>query len=144
MKPARTLLAVALALAAAPAFAQVSPAANDSPYSQTVFFGDSLTDSGHFRPALVQVAGPQAAILGRFTTNPWLVWSEYLADFYGTGAASDNQGGSNYAVGGARAGEDSSATLAAIRMPLIGALLRCFLSRARKSSHSPRSSSCTA
>ena len=112
MKPARTLLAVALALAAAPAFAQVSPAANDSPYSQTVFFGDSLTDSGHFRPALVQVAGPQAAILGRFTTNPWLVWSEYLADFYGTGAASDNQGGSNYAVGGARAGEDSSATLA--------------------------------
>ena len=65
MKPARTLLAVALALAAAPAFAQVSPAANDSPYSQTVFFGDSLTDSGHFRPALVQVAGPQAAGVAR-------------------------------------------------------------------------------
>src|SRR5690606_35654048 len=111
MKPARTLLAVALALAAAPAFAQVSPAANDSPYSQAVFFGDSLTDSGHFRPALVQVAAPQAAILGRFTTNPSLAWSEYRADFCGTGAASDNQGGSNYAVGGARAGEDSSATL---------------------------------
>lgn len=104
MKPVRTLLAVALAFAAAPALAQT--------YSQTVFFGDSLTDSGHFRPALVQVAGPSAAILGKFTTNPGLVWSEYLADFYGTAAASANQGGSNYAVGGARVGTNSTATLA--------------------------------
>ena len=112
MKPVRTILAAALALAAAPAFAQATAASNDHPYSQTVFFGDSLTDSGHFRPTLIQVAGPEAALVGKFTTNPWLVWSEYLADFYGTGAASDNQGGSNYAVGGARAGEDSSATLA--------------------------------
>lgn len=104
MKPVRTLLAVALALAAAPSLAQT--------YSQTVFFGDSLTDSGHFRPALVQVAGPSAALIGKFTTNPGLVWSEYLADFYGTGATSDNQGGTNFAVGGARAGIDTTATLA--------------------------------
>ena len=112
MKPVRTILAAALALAAAPAFAQATAASNDHPYSQTVFFGDSLTDSGHFRPALVQVAGPQAALVGKFTTNPWLVWSEYLADFYGTNATSDNQGGDNYAVGGALAGTDTSATLA--------------------------------
>ena len=104
MKPVRTLLAVALALAAAPSSAQT--------YSQTVFFGDSLTDSGHFRPALVQVAGPSAALVGKFTTNPGLVWSEYLADFYGTNATPANQGGDNFAVGGARAGTNSSATLA--------------------------------
>ena len=101
----RSLLAAALALAAAPAFAQDS-------FSQTVFFGDSLSDSGHFRPTLVQIAGPQAAVLGRFTTNPGLVWAELLADFYGTEAVSDNQGGTDYAVGGARVGVDTTATLA--------------------------------
>ena len=102
----RSILAAALALAAVPAFAQ------DTSFSQTVFFGDSLSDSGHFRPVLVQIAGPQAGALGRFTTNPGLVWTEYLADFYGTSAVSDNQGGTDYAVGGARVGIDTTATLA--------------------------------
>ncbi|KAF1711014.1 autotransporter domain-containing esterase [Pseudoxanthomonas sangjuensis] len=94
--PVRSVLALALA-AAAPAFAQ-------SEYSGTVFFGDSLTDSGAFRPGLVQVGGSQAVALGRFTTNPGLVWSEFLADFYGHpgDAVALNQGGENYAVGGAR------------------------------------------
>lgn len=115
--PARTALAVALALAAAPAFAQT--------FSQTVFFGDSLTDSGYFRPALVQQAGPSAAILGKFTTNPGLVWSEYLADFYGDEAYAANQGGSNYAVGGARVGTDSSGALGPI--PSIGTQVGSYL-----------------
>jgi len=101
-KIVRTALAAALALAAAPTLAQT--------YSQTVFFGDSLTDSGFYRPLLVQ-QNPQAAILGRWTTNPGLVWAEYLADFYGTGAAPAwgltatgvvNATGTNYAAGGAR------------------------------------------
>ena len=100
-KPLRTLLAAALALAAAPAMAQ------DSPFSQTVFFGDSLTDSGHFRPVLIQVVGPNGALIGKFTTNPGLVWSEYLADRYGTSAATDGEGGNNYAVGGAWVGTDT-------------------------------------
>lgn len=112
MKPVRTLLAVALALAAAPVLAQSAPPTQyTQPFSQTVFFGDSLTDSGHFRPVLVGAVGPQAAILGKFTTNPWLVWSEYLADHYGTNADAANQGGSNYAVGGARAGQDEVGAL---------------------------------
>ncbi|WP_133500826.1 autotransporter domain-containing protein [Cognatilysobacter terrigena] len=101
MKPVRTALAAALALAAMPAFAQT--------YSQTIFFGDSLTDTGAFRPALVQAAGPSAAIAGRFTTNPALIWAEYLADFYGTSAnpyygansTVQNPAGTDYAVGGA-------------------------------------------
>ncbi len=93
--PVRSALVLALACAAAPAFAQHN-------YSKTVFFGDSLTDSGAFRPGLVQVGGPEAAILGRFTTNPGLVWAEFLADYYGTDAWAANQGGDNYAVGGSR------------------------------------------
>lgn len=97
--PVRSALALALACAAVPAFAQHN-------YSKTVFFGDSLTDSGTFRPGLVQVGGPEAAILGRFTTNPGLVWAEFLADYYGTDAWAANQGGDNFAVGGARVNED--------------------------------------
>src|SRR5688572_24407286 len=101
-KPIRAILAAALAFAALPAAAQT--------YSQTVFFGDSLTDSGFYTPFLVQTQGPQAAIVGKFTTNPAFVWSEYLADFYGTNASSAwnltttgivNGSGSNYAAGGA-------------------------------------------
>ena len=106
-KPVRSLLAAALAFAALPAAAQT--------YSQTVFFGDSLTDSGWFRPALVQASGdPSAAILGRFSTNPTQVWSEYLADYYGTNAGSANQGGTNWAVGGASTGTDGMGALGEI------------------------------
>ena len=111
-KPVRRLLTAALALAAAPTFA--------GPFTNTVFFGDSLTDSGFFRPALVAQAGPGAAIAGRFTTNPGLVWSEYLADYYGTDASSawstngatiTNGTGTNFAIGGARTGVDAGASL---------------------------------
>ncbi len=108
-KPLRSLLALALAAAALPAAAQ-----QQAPFSQTVFFGDSLSDSGHFRPALIQLLGPNGALIGRFTTNPGLVWSEYLAAEYGTDATSDNQGGSNYAVGGALVATNTAGGLGAI------------------------------
>ncbi len=119
MKLVRNALTAALALAAVPAVAQT--------YSQTIFFGDSLTDAGHFRPALVQMAGPSAAILGKFTTNPGLVWSEYLADFYGTSAAPANQGGNNYAVGGARTGVNSAGGLGPI--PSLATQVGTYLTR---------------
>lgn len=100
----RSILAAALALAAVPAFAQ------DTSFSQTVFFGDSLTDSGFYQPILVAGNGPGAASVARFTTNPGLVWAEFLADFYGTNATPAWQltptgivatGGDNFAAGGA-------------------------------------------
>lgn len=110
----RTLLTAAIALAAAPAFAQPT----DSPFTQTVFFGDSLTDGGFFRsllPANVQ------SVTGQFTTNPGYVWSQYLADYYdsnanvawkATGATPTlSPGGNNWAVGGARVGTDSVGAL---------------------------------
>ncbi len=63
MKPLRSVLAVALALAAAPVLAQsATPNNYTQPYSQTIFFGDSLTDSGHFRPVLVGAIGPEAGM----------------------------------------------------------------------------------
>lgn len=110
-RPLRHTLAAALALAAAPAFAQ-----GDSPYSNTVFFGDSLTDSGYFRPVLVQMIGPSGALIGKFTTNPGLVWSEHLADYYGTDASPNGNGqvGDNYAAGGARVGVDVNGGLGPI------------------------------
>lgn len=101
--PLRFVLAAALAVAAAPAFAQDT-------FSQTVFFGDSLTDSGFYQPVLVAQFGPSAATVARFTTNPGLVWAEFLADYYGTNATPAWQltstgvvdaGGDNFAAGGA-------------------------------------------
>ncbi|MDQ3160876.1 MAG: SGNH/GDSL hydrolase family protein, partial [Pseudomonadota bacterium] len=106
IKYSRTVLAAALALAAMPLYAQNQPT-----FTQTYFFGDSLTDSGFYRPFLVQVQGPQAALIGQFTTNPGLVYAQYLADYYGTNAdpawTLTTTGivagtGTNYAAGGAR------------------------------------------
>ena len=100
-RPALGLLAAGLALAAS------APALADDTFSRTVFFGDSLTDAGYFRPLLVQ-QDPAAAILGRFTTNPGLVWAEWLADYYGTDASANGNGqsGDNYAAGGAQVATD--------------------------------------
>ncbi|MFT3761151.1 MAG: autotransporter domain-containing protein [Pseudoxanthomonas sp.] len=107
--PSRSALALALMAAASSAFAQHE-------YSGVVFIGDSLTDSGAFRPGLVQAGGSQAASLGRFTTNPGLVWSEFLADYYGHAgdAVAVNQGGDNYAVGGARVAVEGASPFGAI------------------------------
>lgn len=109
-RAARTALAAALALAAAPAMAQAT-------FSQTVFFGDSLTDAGFFRPLLPPAS---QAVTGQFTTNPGYVWSQYLADYYGTNASSGWAAsptgpragtGTNYAVGGARVGVNTTGQL---------------------------------
>src|SRR5690606_22451421 len=93
------VLAGALALAASPAFAA------EGQFSRTVFFGDSLTDAGFFRPLLP----PEVqAVTGQFTTNPGWVWAQHLAERYGTDASANGNGqsGDNYAVGGARVAQD--------------------------------------
>jgi len=104
-RPIRSLMAVAIALAAMPAMAQ-------SPYTKTVFIGDSLTDAGYFRPLLPAAVQP---VTGQFTTNPGWTWAQHVANYYGTnGAAHGNgQNGDNYAIGGARVGVDTSQVLAA-------------------------------
>lgn len=107
--PIRSALALAIALAAMPAMAQ----STQSPYSKTVFIGDSLTDAGYFRPLLPPAA--QAAA-GQFTTNPGFVWAQYVANYYGTNPLPNGNGqkGDNYAVGGARVGVEGSGALGPI------------------------------
>ncbi|HCV95794.1 Esterase EstA precursor [compost metagenome] len=104
-RPLRSLMAVAIALAAAPAMAQ-------SPYTKTVFIGDSLTDAGYFRPLLPAAVQP---VTGQFTTNPGWTYAQYVANYYGTNASAhgNGQNGDNYAIGGARVGVDTSQVLAA-------------------------------
>lgn len=101
----RTLLCAALALSVTPALAKDAP---PSPFSKTIFFGDSLTDGGFFRPLLPPSS---SAVIGQFTTNPGYVWSQYMADYFGsnaevawkaTGAAPTMANGNNWSVGGAR------------------------------------------
>ncbi|MFC5474248.1 autotransporter outer membrane beta-barrel domain-containing protein [Paraherbaspirillum soli] len=95
-------MAHALAVAAVSASLGVSLPATAANFSQMVFFGDSLTDSGYFRGI-----GQQAS----FTTNPDPVWAQILASGYGlhanpaavlTPTGVQAAGGTDYAVGGAR------------------------------------------
>ncbi|HVE49949.1 MAG TPA: SGNH/GDSL hydrolase family protein, partial [Casimicrobiaceae bacterium] len=64
-------------------------------FSNFYFFGDSLTDAGSYRPVL-----PPGT--GRFTTNPDPVWAQILGERYGFTITPANQGGTDYAQGGAR------------------------------------------
>jgi outer membrane lipase/esterase len=82
----RTVAAVALSLAAAGAQAQ---------FSNFYSFGDSLSDAGSFKPVL-----PPGT--GLFTTNPGPIWTQVLAARYGLTSTPANQGGNDYAEGGAR------------------------------------------
>jgi outer membrane lipase/esterase len=85
----RSLLAGAVALAvSAPAAAQ---------FTNAIFFGDSVTDSGNYISKGVLPPGT-----GKFTTNPGPVWSEVFAASFGLTALPSSLGGTNYAWGGAR------------------------------------------
>jgi outer membrane lipase/esterase len=64
-------------------------------FSGFYFFGDSLSDAGSFKPVL-----PPGT--GKFTTNPGPIWAEVFAQRYGFTATPANQGGNDYAEGGAR------------------------------------------
>ena len=89
-----------------------APTAQAVQFSGVFVFGDSLSDSGFYRPFLVAIGTPSAtaAGLGRFTTNPGPVWSELIAQTYGGNAAPSNAGGGIYAQGGARAQGASAST----------------------------------
>ena len=82
-----SLLAGAIMLAvSAPAAAQ---------FTGAFFFGDSLSDEGSYKPVL-----PPGT--GLFTTNPGPLWPSLVANVYGFNATPANQGGNDYAYGGAR------------------------------------------
>ena len=85
----RTLLASAIAAALA------FPGVASAQFSNAYFFGDSLSDTGSYKPVL-----PPGT--GLFTTNPGPVWVTPFANYYGLTASPANQGGNDYAQGGAR------------------------------------------
>jgi len=81
-------------------------------FSSVVFFGDSLTDDGYFRPVLsaLGLPAPLVSTLGRFTTSPGPVWSELVSQYYGQAPAASNAGGLIFAQGGARVALPSAST----------------------------------
>lgn len=77
-------------------------------YSQTIFFGDSLSDTGRIKE-IITLANPNlgSQLASSFTTNPSPVWATVLATSYGTTAianTSNTPKGTNYTVGAAQAG----------------------------------------
>ncbi len=94
----RILIVVGMTSAvAAPAFAQT--------FTNTIFFGDSNSDSGRYLYLPLIKGDPTSfATAGAFTTNPGPEWSVGLGQRFGiTVTPSDAPGGgNNYAAGGAR------------------------------------------
>jgi len=87
----RALLAGAVGLALS-----TSAAAGQFQFSSAVFFGDSLSDTGYFKPVL-----PPGT--GLFTTNPGPVWPTVFANRFGlTANPSNTPNGTDYAQGGAQ------------------------------------------
>ncbi len=86
--------------------------ANAVQFQGVYVFGDSLSDSGYFRPFLLSIGVPAGttATLGRFTTNPGPVWSEIIAQYYGGNPNPSNAGGGIFAQGGARVAAASTST----------------------------------
>ncbi len=108
-----TALASALSMVTLPAAAQYVDT-HAQTFSKTIFFGDSLTDAGFFRPLLPATG---QSVMGQFTTNPGTTWAQDVANYYGTnqstgwtasatGVKADS--GDNYAVGGARVNTPSA------------------------------------
>ena len=85
----RSVLASALLLALA------ASGTATAQFSNVFYFGDSLTDAGSFKPVL-----PPGT--GLFTTNPGPVWAQVFGSNYGFTVTPANQGGTDYAQGGAR------------------------------------------
>lgn len=87
----------------------MSQMAMASDFSKTVFFGDSLSDTGRLKDIVAQVSPSFAqALQPSFITNPDPAWTSVLAQAYGKSADANtvsNPSGTNYAVGGARAAE---------------------------------------
>ena len=80
-------------LATAVTFALATSGAASAQFSNGYFFGDSLTDTGSYKPVL-------PAGTGLFTTNPGPIWATNFAQHFGFTATPANQGGTNYAQGG--------------------------------------------
>jgi outer membrane lipase/esterase len=85
----RILLATAIVISLA------ASGAASAQFSNAYFFGDSLTDMGTYKPFL-----PSGT--GLFTTNPGPVWAQPFAQHWGFSATPANEGGTDYAQGGAR------------------------------------------
>ncbi|MDX2219497.1 MAG: autotransporter domain-containing protein [Burkholderiales bacterium] len=91
----------------------IAAPAQAAQFTGVFIFGDSLSDAGYFRPALIGLGVPAnvASTLGRFTTNPGPVWSEIVSQRYGvTPRASNDSAGNIFAQGGARVAVDSAST----------------------------------
>jgi outer membrane lipase/esterase len=90
---------VACVIVSAPAAAQN--------FSNTIFFGDSRTDTGYYlyKPLLGPGFGLAPPGTGTWTTNPGLGWAAVFGQKFGTGVTPSDTpgvGGNNYAAGGSR------------------------------------------
>lgn len=110
----------------------IAAPAQAAQFTGVFIFGDSLSDAGYFRPALIGLGVPAsvASSLGRFTTNPGPVWSEIVSQRYGvTPRASNDNNGNIFAQGGARVAVSSASTPPGAAQRPVSTQITEFLSR---------------
>ena len=83
------------------AFSPATSGAQQREFDTITVFGDSLSDTGNAAGA-------------RFSNGP--VWVEYVARHFGLSVDPVSGGGTNYAVGGARAYDRAARTICAPRL----------------------------
>ncbi|OOS05030.1 outer membrane lipase/esterase [Moraxella cuniculi DSM 21768] len=116
------------------AIALINPAAASTPqFDQTVFFGDSLSDTGRIKDIVSGnffIGSFANAMQPSFTTNPDPAWTRVFAEHYGTAAnpytSSDTQG-TNYAVGGAKVSETAEQFGGLVRIPSVNRQISDYL-----------------
>lgn len=84
-------------------------------FSNTIFFGDSRTDSGYFLYKPFLPGNPNFGLApagtGTWTTNPGLGWAPAFGQKFGIAVTPSDTpvaGGNNYAIGGARVAIDNA------------------------------------
>jgi outer membrane lipase/esterase len=82
----------------------ISGPATAQTFSNTIFFGDSNSDSGRYFYLPQTKGGSNFANPGGFTTNPDPLWSQLIGQHFGIAVTPSDApgGGNNYAAGGAR------------------------------------------
>ena len=111
---------VSLRVSFAGALIVLSTFASSAPINNLVIFGDSLSDTGNTRSEVpFGNAQPVATAVGygsngRFSNGP--LWHEYLATSLGIATATNsNDGGNNFAFGGARIDDDDGFSTGVLR-----------------------------
>lgn len=113
--------------------------ANAQDFSQTIFFSDSLSDTGRLTSFIQNdpIGGFLfgSSLSNSFTTNPDTTWAGVLANSYGLNATANDGttlNGTNYAVGSAQSTQEVTFPMMSFKVPSVSQQIESYLSLAKQ------------